>query len=84
MVLCDELEEEVLLVKTYASRLMETVLQEAFGTRKQVVKKNNVIEFVPPRLQKEKHQWSAAARGSMKEGTWVDIINKANELFEEE
>jgi len=84
MILCDELEKEVLLAKKYAPQLMEAVLQEAFSTQKQEVKKDNIIEFEAARPKENKHQWSAAARGSMKEGTWVDIINKANELFEEE
>ncbi len=82
--LCDKMEKEVLSAKKYASQLIDAVLQEAFSTQEKEVKQDNVIEFVLPRPQKEKHQWSAAARGSMKEGTWIDIINKANELFEEE
>ena len=84
MVLCDELEKEVQFAKKYASQLMETVLQEAFSTQKQVVKKNNVIEFVASIPKEEKHQWSTAARGSMKESTWKHIVDKANELANEE
>lgn len=84
MVLCDELANEVLLAKKYVSQLMEAVLQEAFSTQKQKAKKDNITEFVAAMPKEIKHQWSAAARGTMKEGTWVDIINKANELFEEE
>lgn len=82
MDLCDELEQEVINTKKYASQLMEAVLQEAFSNEEEKLT-SNVIEFAP--IQKPaKQPLLAAARGYMREDTWENLRIRALELAGEE
>lgn len=81
MDLCNELEQEVKNAKKYASQLMETILQEAFGSKTES-KQTNVIEFTTKKPAK--HPLMAAARGNMREDTWERLANEAIKLANEE
>ena len=83
MVLCDELAEEISNSKKYASQLMESVLQEAFGNANEK-KKDNVLTLIPKQsIEKDGSDWSVAARGNLKESTWENLIKRADEITRE-
>lgn len=82
MVLCDELEKEVIDAKEYASQLMEAVLQQAFIVKKEN-QKDNIIEFSHT-SQSNKQLMLAAARGNMRKDTWQRISNEAIKIANEE
>ncbi|SHJ80855.1 Restriction endonuclease S subunit [Anaerocolumna jejuensis DSM 15929] len=80
MALCDKLEQEVKKVKSYSSQLMEAVLQEAFGSEKRSIQ-GTIIEYVSkPQLQQKQMQFTAAARGNVKESTWNNLVARALEI----
>lgn len=82
MALCNELEQEVINTKKYASQLMEAVLQESFS-RKEEKYQENIINFV--QISKPTEQsLLAAARGNMREETWENLRTRALELASEE
>jgi|GEM_PF-3207336 len=82
MVLCDELEQEIVNAKRYASQLMEALLQQSFSNKKEKTK-DNVIEFAPIPKPTKQHLL-AAARGNMREDTWRNLRIRALELAGEE
>lgn len=84
MTFCNELKKEVSSAKEYASQLMQAVLQEAFSSP-QKEKQDNVVELEPKEVkEQDEFEWSVAARGTMKEGTWGNLLARAGELANED
>lgn len=84
MRLCDKLENEVSKADTYASQLMESVLQEAFSTKeaKQENRKGNVVkvDFTTQRQKVVPFTFAAAARGNIKQSTLESLQKRAIEI----
>lgn len=80
--LCNELEETVSNANKYASKLMETVLQEVFSVQ-ETEKSAQVIEFHPDQMKPET-ELLAAARGKIREDTWEHLRKRALEIAGEE